>query len=92
MAEVVVYTAMFCPFCARAKALLRARGVAFEEIDVTANAERRAEMIERSGGGRTVPQIVIDGEPVGGCDELHALERAGDLDVRLGDARPGSAA
>ena len=84
MAEVVIYTAMFCPFCARAKALLRAKGVDYEEVDVTTGAGRRAEMAERSGGGRTAPQILIDGEPVGGCDELHALERAGELDARLG--------
>ena len=84
MAEIVIYTTMFCPFCARAKRLLRAKGVAYEEIDVTMSAGKRTEMAERSGGGRTVPQILIDGEPIGGCDELYALERAGALDARLG--------
>ena len=84
MAEIVIYTTMFCPFCARAKKLLRAKGVGYEEIDVTMNARKRAGMTERSGGGRTVPQIFIDGEPIGGCDELHALEQSGELGARLG--------
>ena len=85
MVEVVVYTGVLCPFCERAKGLLRAKGVAFREIDVTMDAARRAEM-EALCGARTVPQIVIDGEPVGGCDELLALERDGLLDARLGEA------
>ena len=85
MAEVVVYTGILCPFCERAKRLLRAKGVAFREIDVSDDAARRAEM-EALCGARTVPQVVIDGEPVGGCDELHALERDGLLDARLGEA------
>ncbi len=66
-----------------AKRLLNAKGVAYTEIDVMAHPERRAEMTKRSGGGRTVPQIFIDGAPVGGCDELHALERRGELDALL---------
>lgn len=85
MAEVVIYTGVLCPFCERAKGLLRAKGVAFREIDVTMDAARRAEMEALCGAG-TVPQIVIDGAPVGGCDEFHALEASGQLDARLGRA------
>ena len=83
MAEIVIYTSMFCPFCWQAKGLLKAKGVAYEEIDVTMSAAKRAEMARRAGAA-TVPQIFIDGEAVGGCDELHALESAGLLDARLG--------
>jgi glutaredoxin 3 len=83
MTKVEVYTKFLCPFCTRAKALLNAKGVAFEEIDISTGGPRRSEMIERSGGRQTVPQIFIDGRHVGGCDDLHALERAGKLDPLL---------
>jgi glutaredoxin 3 len=86
MAKVLMYTTAFCPFCLRAKALLKDKGVAFEEIDVMFDPARRAEMVERSGGGRTVPQIFIDGEPIGGFDELYDLERQGRLNDLLGIA------
>ena len=86
MADVVVYTTMFCPYCSGARRLLKSRGIAFEEIDVTMNATKRARMTELAGGTRTVPQIFIDGEPVGGFDELVALDRSGDLAARLGPA------
>ncbi|MEM7121110.1 MAG: glutaredoxin 3 [Pseudomonadota bacterium] len=86
MAEVVMYSTMFCPFCMRAKALLKDKGVDFEEIDVMFDSAKRAEMTERSGGGRTVPQIFIDGEPIGGFDELNALDKEGRLDGLLGIA------
>ena len=83
MKPVEIYTTPICGFCTMAKRLLTRKGVDFTEIDVMRAPERRAEMVERSGGGRTVPQIFIDGSPVGGCDELHALERAGRLDALL---------
>ena len=83
MKPVEIYTTQLCGFCHAAKALLRRKGVGFTEIDIGRAPERRAEMVTRSGGGRTVPQIFIDGQPVGGCDELHALERAGRLDSLL---------
>ncbi len=86
MADVVIYTTMLCPFCHRAKRLLKEKGVAFEEIDVTMSSKKRAEMTERANGGYTVPQIFIDGEPIGGCDGLYALNHAGELDARLGVA------
>lgn len=85
MAQVEIYSSMFCPFCHRAKRLLASKGVAFTEIDVDAEPERRAEMVRRANGRRTVPQIFIDGAHVGGCDDLHALDRAGRLDPMLGE-------
>jgi len=86
MADVVIYSTMFCPYCHRAKALLKKKGVAYTEIDVMMDPDKRREMTERSGGGRTVPQILIDGTPIGGCDELHELDRQGRLDPLLGIA------
>jgi len=83
MAKVEIYTKAFCGYCYRAKALLAEKGVAFEEVDITMGGPRRAEMIERSHGGTTVPQIFIDGKHVGGSDELVALERRGALDALL---------
>ncbi len=85
MAEVVVYTTVMCPFCVRAKRLLDHKGVAYEEVDVSADAELRDKMVADSGR-RTVPQIFIDGKPIGGYQELHALESSGELDPLLGRA------
>ena len=79
MSAVVMYSSRFCPYCHAAKRLLEARGVAFEEIDVDFLPERRVEMRARAGGRHTVPQIFVGDLHVGGCDELYALERAGDL-------------
>jgi glutaredoxin 3 len=84
MAAIEMYTTMFCPYCSRARALLRSKGVAFVDIDIAEAPERRAEMIKRAAGRRTVPQIFIDGEHIGGCDELVALDRTGKLDRKLG--------
>ena len=83
MKPVEIYTSPLCGFCIAAKRLLSKKGVSFSEIDVWAEPERKAEMIQRAHGGRTVPQIFIGGEHVGGCDELYALERAGKLDAML---------
>lgn len=83
MAEVTIYTTMMCPYCHRAKSLLSKKGVAFNEIDVGMDPDKRAEMEERANGGYTVPQIFINGRHVGGCDDLHALDRAGKLDPLL---------
>ncbi|HEX7783399.1 MAG TPA: glutaredoxin 3 [Sphingobium sp.] len=83
MAHVEIYTKAFCGYCARAKALLGSKGVAFEEYDITIGGPKRAEMLERSHGGSTVPQIFIDGAHVGGSDDLNALDRAGKLDPML---------
>lgn len=84
MPKIEIYTSPTCPYCHRAKALLGKKGVSFEEIDVVANAARKPEMIERANGGRTVPQIFIDGDHIGGCDDLYALDNAGGLDAKLG--------
>lgn len=83
MAEIILYTTPFCPYCVRAKRLLEKKGVAFTEIGVMGNPELRREMEARSGG-YTVPQILVDGEPIGGSDELVAFDRAGELDRMLG--------
>jgi glutaredoxin 3 len=83
MASVQVYTTVYCPFCVRAKALLRDKGVGFEEIDVTDDAELREKMVELAGGRRTVPEIFVNGQLVGGYDELRALDRSGELDRLL---------
>jgi thioredoxin reductase (NADPH) len=91
MVHVVVYTTPNCPYCNRAKELLRSKGVDWEEIDVEADGDRRAEMIERSGGQRTVPQIFIGGVHVGGSDELAELNRQGKLDPML-ERDPGKGA
>jgi glutaredoxin 3 len=81
--RVLVYSQPFCGYCSAAKRLLTAKGAAFTEIDVMFEAGRRDEMIERSGGRRTVPQIFIDGRHIGGYDDLSALDQAGELDRLL---------
>ncbi|KAJ03872.1 glutaredoxin 3 [Sulfitobacter mediterraneus] len=83
MKTVEIYTSPLCGFCHAAKRLLNSKGVSFAEVDVLANPDRKAEMIQRANGGRTVPQIFIGGDHVGGSDDLHALERAGKLDSLL---------
>lgn len=81
-ARVEVYLTQWCPYCQRARALLRSRGVQATEIDIEAEPQRREEMITRSGR-RTVPQIFINDRHVGGCDDLHALDAAGQLAALL---------
>ncbi|MEO5349356.1 MAG: glutaredoxin 3 [Magnetococcus sp. YQC-3] len=85
MANVVMYTTAVCPYCVRAKALLKKKGVAFEEIDLNAQPERRAEMLDKADGRRTVPQIFINDRHVGGCDDLYALDAEGGLDALLAE-------
>jgi glutaredoxin 3 len=85
VAKVEVYTTAYCPYCTRAKSLLKSKGVAFEEIDVSGNSTLREKMIELSGGRRTVPEIFINGKIVGGYDELRALEAEGRLDPLLSE-------
>jgi glutaredoxin 3 len=82
MATIVMYTAQYCPYCMQAKALLRHKGVSFEEIDVSADDALREKMVQDSGR-RTVPQIFINGSPIGGFDELRALDEDGKLDPLL---------
>ncbi len=85
-AEVVMYATSWCPYCARARRLLADKGVAFTEIDVEAQPQARAEMIARSAGRRTVPQIFVGERHVGGSDDLSALEASGGLDRLLAEA------
>ena len=82
MANVTIYTTAYCPYCVRAKALLKKKSVNFTEIDVSDNEEKR-EWLTDTTGQRTVPQIFINDRPVGGCDDLYALDRAGALDPLL---------
>ncbi len=83
MANVEIYTREFCGFCARAKKLLADKGVDFTEYNATETPDVRAKMIERANGGSTFPQIFIDDRHIGGCDDLFALDRAGQLDPLL---------
>jgi glutaredoxin 3 len=83
MPTVTIYSRVGCPYCDMAKSLLRRKGVTFDEIDVGRAPERRPEMIAKSGGRTTVPQIFIDGRHVGGCDDLYALDEGGGLDPLL---------
>lgn len=83
MQTIEIYTSPLCGFCHAAKRLLTQKGANFQEIDVLANPDRKPEMIKRANGGRTVPQIFIGEIHVGGCDELHTLERVGKLDALL---------
>lgn len=83
MKEVKIYTTTYCGFCSRAKDFLRSKGVAYEEIDVTSDDALRAQLVEMSGGRKTVPQVFIGGQPVGGYTDLVQLEREGKLDPML---------
>lgn len=83
MAKVEIYTSPLCGFCHAAKRLLDSKGVAYEEFDVLFKPALKQEMMQRSEGRSTVPQIFIDGAGIGGCDELHALEAEGKLNTLL---------
>jgi len=83
MQTIEIYTKPTCGFCHMAKRVLTAKGVSFTEVNITAQPEKRAEMIQRAKGGSTVPQIFIGGKHVGGCDDLMALDRQGKLDGLL---------
>ena len=83
MPKIEIYTKFLCPYCTRAKKLLSTKGVAFDEHDISMGGPLRAEMLERSGGRQTVPQIFIDGRHIGGSDDLAALDKGGQLDSML---------
>ncbi len=83
MSTVTIYTKVYCPYCVRAKALLTQKGVEFEEFKIDEQPELRPQMIALAGGRTTVPQIFINGQHVGGCDDLHALDAQGQLDKLL---------
>lgn len=82
MADIIIYTTPICPYCVRAKHLLKQKGASWTEIDVSRDADERMALMQRTRQ-RTVPQIFINNEHIGGCDELYALERAGRLDPLL---------
>ena len=84
MKDVVIYTGMMCGFCMRAKALLKSKNVAFREISISMNPTLRAEMIAKSGGRTSVPQVFAGDDYVGDCDQLYSLDRSGELDTLLG--------
>jgi glutaredoxin 3 len=86
MAEIEIYTTKVCPYCVRAKRLFDRKGAAYTEIDVTSDEATRRFMTERSGGRQSVPQIFIDGQHIGGCDDLYELDRDGRLDPLLAGA------
>ena len=83
MPKIKIYTTPICPYCVRAKALLKKKGASFDEVDVFMDADARQEMEDKSNGARTVPQIFIGEKYVGGCDDLYALESDGELDQLL---------
>ncbi|MCD6034475.1 MAG: Glutaredoxin-related protein [Rickettsiales bacterium] len=83
MAEIIIYSTQACPYCVRAKELLKSKGVTYTEIDVTNDDNLRLDMMKKAGGRRTVPQIFINGEHIGGFDDLAALDRAKQLDPKL---------
>lgn len=83
MTDIVIYTTFMCGYCARAKALLERKGQTYTEIDVSYDPAKRQEMSEKAGGRTSVPQIWINGQHIGGSDDLYALERAGKLDPLL---------
>lgn len=85
MAQITLYTKDYCPYCVKAKNLLKRKGqdANITEIDITHDEKLQQEMVTKSGGRRTVPQIFINGQPIGGCDDLYALDAAGKLDPLL---------
>jgi glutaredoxin 3 len=91
MPPIEIYTTRFCPYCVAAKALLKRKGAAYSEIDVSGDRKRRDEMVQRAHGRMTVPQIFIGSVHVGGSDDLHALERDGKLDALLAGEGQASA-
>jgi glutaredoxin 3 len=86
MADITIYTTMFCPYCSQAKRLLDQKGAKYNEIGVDMTPGARAEMVQRAGGRTSVPQIFIDGRHIGGCDDLYELEYGGKLDELLSAA------
>jgi glutaredoxin 3 len=83
MANVIIYTKGYCPYCHRAKALLNQKGVEYQEIAIDIHPEYRDEMIAKANGGYTVPQIFVNDRHIGGCDDMMALEFRGELDPLL---------
>ena len=85
MSIVEIYTSPYCGYCHAAKRLLNKKSATFQEIDISGHPGKRSEMLVRANGGRTVPQVFINDKHIGGCDELHAMERSGQLGAMLVD-------
>lgn len=85
MKKIEIYTKPTCPFCREAKNLLIAKNVVYEEIDIVENPHKKEEMLQRSGGKTTVPEIFVEGKLIGGCDDLYELEEDGKLNQILGE-------
>lgn len=83
MNKVTIYTSPFCPYCTKAKKLLSKKGITFDEIDVSLNDDLRETMVQKAMGRRTTPQIFINDQPIGGCDDLYTLDKSGKLDKLL---------
>ena len=83
MVNIDIYTTPYCPFCIRAKKLLANKKVEFNEIDLSENPDKFEEMLSKSNGARTVPQIFVNGEHIGDCDHIHDLDQKGELDKIL---------
>ena len=83
MKKVKIYTTPYCPFCIRAKQLLKNKKINFDEIDLSENPDKFEEMLSKSNGARTVPQIFVNGEHIGDCDHIHDLDQKGELDKIL---------
>ncbi|MDX1924620.1 MAG: glutaredoxin 3 [Rickettsiaceae bacterium] len=83
MKKIEIFTTTYCPYCVKAKTLLKAKNLEFEEIDVTEDQEMRIALVEKSGGRKTVPQIFIGGVHIGGCDDLYELDKNGSLESYL---------
>ena len=82
-AKIEIYSGDYCPYCVRAKSLLKQRGLEFIEYNIQADPEKRVEMMERSHGARTIPQIFINNQHLGGCDDLYAIDKKGELHAWL---------
>lgn len=83
MIKIDIYTTPYCPFCIRAKKLLKDKKINFNEIDLSENPEKFEEMINKSNGAKTVPQIFVNDTHIGDCDQIHELENKGELDKLL---------
>ncbi len=83
MKEIKIYTTNYCPYCVKAKSLLKSKNLSFQEIDISDNQEERIALVEKSGGRKTVPQIFIGEAHIGGYDDLAALDQAGKLESFL---------
>ncbi len=88
MKKIVVYSTSICPYCIKAKKLLESKKVSYQEVQLDKHPELTAEVVKKSGGQKTVPQIFVDDYHIGGCDDLYALDKEGKLDALLGITSP----